>query len=95
MRALERTLEDVRGRFVERSVEEVDGLQRELSGAQTDALLARLHKLKGSAASFGFDAVASHAARAEAALKRGDASWTVACMDTIDALRRLAIDHGR
>ena len=95
MRALERTLEDVRGRFVERSVEEVDGLQRELSGAQTDALLARLHKLKGSAASFGFDAVASHAARAEAALKRGDTSWTVACMDTIDALRRLAIDHGR
>jgi CheY-like chemotaxis protein len=64
--ALQEALQRVRLRFAERAGEEIAGLEYEVAHADQTGLAQRLHKLKGSAGSFGYDTIYACARDAEA-----------------------------
>lgn len=80
-------LDSLRQRYLERLAEDAVQLEILFHDGNRVALLESLHKLKGSAGTFGFGAVSAAAARLEAILQQGgDGDTAVAEQELVDLL---------
>jgi two-component system, sensor histidine kinase len=77
-------------RFRQKLAEDIDGLQREQADDDRAALAERLHRLKGSAGSFGFPQLSTLAAGVEARLRAGDPGGTEQALAVLLAAMRAA-----
>ena len=82
-------IEQIRRRFLDGLTDRLKRMEHALAGHDHDTLVLEVHRLRGAAGGFGYTDIATAAAKAELALRAGDAAAVDCFAVLIQAVRAL------